>query len=139
MALVTEVGLGPGHIVLYGNPGPPPKKGHNPHFSAHVYCGQTAGWMPLGTKVGLGPGNIVLDADPTLSPKGHSPLSIFGLCLLWPNGWMDQDTTSFERRPRPRPHCITWGSVSTKKGIALPQFSATAEHLFTQCSRLNNR
>jgi len=38
------VGLVPGDIVLDGGPSPPPEKGHNPplpHFSAHVYCGQT--------------------------------------------------------------------------------------------------
>jgi len=53
-----------------------PKKGHNPHFSTYVYCGQTAGCikMTLGRKVCLGPGHIVLDGDPALSPeKGHSP------------------------------------------------------------------
>ena len=43
-----EVGFGPSHIVLYGDPTPPPQKkrgeGHSsPHFSAHVYCGQTIG------------------------------------------------------------------------------------------------
>jgi len=42
MPLGTEVGLGPGHIVLDGHPAPPPKSGTAPsHFSAHVYCGQT--------------------------------------------------------------------------------------------------
>jgi len=51
MALGMKVGLGPGHIVLDGDPGPLPKKGRSPQFLAHVYCGQTAGWikMPLGT------------------------------------------------------------------------------------------
>jgi len=41
----------------------PSKKGTAPHFSAHIYCGQTAGWikMPLGTEVDLGPGHTVLD------------------------------------------------------------------------------
>jgi len=41
------------------------------HFSAHVYCGQTAEWikMALGTEVGLGPGHIVLDGDPAPVPK----------------------------------------------------------------------
>jgi len=34
-------------------------------------------------------------------------------CLLWPNGWMDQDATWYEGRPRPRPHCITLGPSST--------------------------
>ena len=49
-------------------------KGHSPHFSAHVYCCQTAGWikMPVGTEVGLGPGDIVLDGDPAPPKKGHS-------------------------------------------------------------------
>ena len=53
LALGKEVGLGPGHIVLDGDPAPPPKKGTAPQFSVHVCCGQTAGWikMPLGTKV----------------------------------------------------------------------------------------
>ena len=63
-----KVGFGPGHIVLDGDLALP-KKGHSPHFLAHVYCGQTARWieMPIGTKVGLGPGNIVFDADPAFS------------------------------------------------------------------------
>ena len=36
---------------------PLPLKGHSPAILAHVYCGQTAGWikMPLGTEVGLSP------------------------------------------------------------------------------------
>jgi len=36
-----EVGLIPGHIVLDGDPAPPPRKGGHSsltHFSAHVYC-----------------------------------------------------------------------------------------------------
>ena len=55
-----------------------PKKGHSPQFSAHVRCGQTAGWikMPLGMGIGLGPGDLVLDGDPQ---KGHSPSANF-----WP-------------------------------------------------------
>jgi len=82
MPLGMEVGLGSGHIALHENPAPPPlKEGTAPQFSAHVCCGQTAGWikMPLGTMVGLGPGNIVLGADSASpqgaqTPKGHSPL-----------------------------------------------------------------
>ena len=37
----TEVDLGPGHIVLDGDPAPSPRKGLSspPLFSAHVYCG----------------------------------------------------------------------------------------------------
>jgi len=51
-----EVGLGPSHIVLDGDPAPLPQKGHSPPILAHDSCGQTAGWtkMPLGTELGLG-------------------------------------------------------------------------------------
>ena len=59
MSLGMEVGHGPGDFVLDGDPTPPPQKGGRaPKFSAHVYCGQTAGWMKLvlGTEVGLGQG-----------------------------------------------------------------------------------
>jgi len=49
-----------------------------------------AAWikMPLGTDVGRGV-DIVLDGD----PAGGAPPPIFGPCLLWSNGWMDQDGT----------------------------------------------
>jgi len=68
MPLGTEVGLGPDNILLDGDPAPlSPKKGTEPppQLSAHVYCGQTAGWikMALGMEVDLGPGHIVLDGD----------------------------------------------------------------------------
>ena len=146
MPLGTKVGLSPGDSVLDGDPASLPTKGvEPPQFSAHVYCGQTAGWikMPLGTTVGLGPGDTVLDDDP-LPTKGVEPppqlsadfycgqtagcikMSLgmevglspwdfvldgdpgplskneaeprsepptFGPCLLWPNGWMNQDGT----------------------------------------------
>ena len=96
MPLRSEVGLLPSDIVLDGDLAPPPKKGTAPHFSAHVYRGQTAGWikMPLGTKVGLGRGHIVLHGDPA-PPKQKRSTSppLFDPCLLWPNGWMDQDAT----------------------------------------------
>jgi len=42
MPLGTEVGLVPGDIVLDGDPAPATERGTAaPHFSAHVYCGQT--------------------------------------------------------------------------------------------------
>ena len=47
---------------------------------------------------------------------------IFSPCVLRPNGWMDQDATSYGGRPWPRRHCARWGpSSSTKKGTA-PNF-----------------
>jgi len=55
-----------------------------PKFSAHVHCGETAGWikMALSTEVGLGLRDIVLDGDPARAPlEGYSPL-IFGQCPM---------------------------------------------------------
>ena len=88
-------------IVLDGDPAPPLPKGHSPQFSAPVYCGQTAGRMktPLGREVGLGPGHIALDGDQAALPKGAQP-SVFGPCLLWPKGWMEQNAIWYGGRPR---------------------------------------
>jgi len=75
MKLGMQVGLGLGHIPLDGDPAPPPQSGRAPQFSAHICCGQTAGWikMALGMEVGLDPGHIVLRADPAPPKKGHRP------------------------------------------------------------------
>ena len=86
MKLGKEVGLGLGHIVLDGDPAPATQKGHSA-FSAHVCCGQTAGWSktPLGTEVGLDQGDILLDGTP-LPPKEGTQHPKLGPCLLWPSG-----------------------------------------------------
>jgi len=109
MKLGMQVGLGPGHIVLDGDPAPLPQRGTAPQFLAHICCGQMAAWikMSLGVELGLGPGDFVLDGDPAHpSPKGgvppFPPQKNFGRCLLWPNGWMDQDATWHESWPQSR-------------------------------------
>ena len=114
MKLGMRVGLGPGRIVLDGDRAPPSPKGHSPQFSAHICCDQRAAWikMPLGMEVGIGPGDFVLDGDAAPLPrKGRSP-QIFGACLLWPNGWMDQDATWYGGKPLPRRRCVRWGRSS---------------------------
>ena len=72
-------------------PVPLPKVGHSPQFSAHVYCGQTTGWitMPLGKEVGLGPRHIVVDGDPAPpTPKrGTAPISTH-ICCGRTAGWI---------------------------------------------------
>jgi len=76
MPLGVEVGLGPGHIVLDGDPALPPPQVQSPQFSVHICCGQMAGWikMPLGREIGLSPSDIVLDGDPApLAQKGAGP------------------------------------------------------------------
>jgi len=42
---------------------------------------------------------------------------------LWQNGWMDQDETWYGGRPRPRRHCLRWGTQLPIKR-AHPHFSA---------------
>ena len=60
-------------------------------FLAHFHCGQTAGY----TKYGARPqprGLCVRWGHSPLPKNGRSP-PIFGPCLSWPNGWIDQDGT----------------------------------------------
>ena len=108
-----------GHCVRLGPSSPSQKGDRAPQFLTHVYCGQTAAWikLPLGMEVGLGPGHIVLDGDPASPPQnmGHSP-PIAGPCLLWPNGWMNQDATWYDGRPRPGQHCVRCKPSSTSNG-----------------------
>ena len=79
-----EEGLGPGHIVLDGDPASPPPKGHSPQLSAQVCCGQTAGWikMPLGTEVGLGSGDTVLDGGPASPQKETQHPHFWPMCIV---------------------------------------------------------
>ena len=61
MKLGTQVGLGPGHILLDGDQAP----------SAHICYGEMAAWikMSLGMEVGLDAGDFVLDGDLLPLPK----------------------------------------------------------------------
>jgi len=91
------------HCAGWGHSSPPQKGGRASQFSAHLYCGQTAGCikMPLGMEVDLCPGDFVLDGDQAPYPKGAEPHPIFGPRLLWPNNCVDQDATWCGGRPRP--------------------------------------
>jgi len=143
--LGVKVGLGPGDIVLDGEPAPAPQKG-----------GTARQFRPMSIVAKRLDGSrchlvwsLGTSAQATLcqmgtqlpAKKGGGRAPIFGPCLLWPNGWMDQDATWYEGRPRPGPHCVTWGPSSPPKGGQPPNFrpmstvtegwpiSATAEHL----------
>ena len=58
------------HCVRW-EPSSPPKLAEPPNFSAHICCGQMAGWskMPLGMEEGLGLGDFVLDGDPAATSR----------------------------------------------------------------------
>jgi len=64
-----EVGLGPGHIVLDGDPAPPPK-GAQPLIFGPCQLWHTAGRikMPHPREVDLGLRHIVLDGEPAPLP-----------------------------------------------------------------------
>jgi len=83
MPLGMELGLGPGDFVRWGTRSPPQKGVGAPQFSAHVYCGQRAGWirMVLGIEIGLSPGDFVLDGGPAPPQKGRSPTPQFSAHL----------------------------------------------------------
>jgi len=59
-----------------------------------------------------------------LQKSGTAAPPLFGSCLLWPNGWMDQDSTWYGDKLRPRPRCDRWGPSSppTELGTAAPTF-----------------
>jgi len=61
---------------------PLPKGAQPPQFSAHICCGQMAGWikMPLGMEVGLSLGDFVLDGNPA-PPLNFRPMFIIVLLL----------------------------------------------------------
>ena len=72
--------------------------------------------MPHGMEVGIGSGHIVLAGVPVPAKKGSDSSPKLLARLLWPNGWIDQDATWYEGRPRLRPHCVRWGPSSGQVG-----------------------
>jgi len=93
-----------------------------------VHCGQTVGCikMKLGMEARPRPWPHCVRSGPSSpSPQKRRRPPIFGPCLLWPKGWMDQDATWHGGRSRPRPQCARGGpsSPSPKKGHS-PQFLA---------------
>jgi len=78
--------------------------------------------IPLGMEVGLAKATV-FEGDPAPpEKKGTAPNPVFDACLLWPNGWMDQDATWYGGKPRPRRRCVRWGRSSPLKGAQPPGF-----------------
>jgi len=136
MQLGREVGLGPSDIVLDGDPASHlQKKGaESPQFSAHVYCGQTAGWIKMahGMEVGLCPCHIVLDGDPPPAEKGTAP-PLFGPCLLWPrspiSATAEQPELLFKYYISIAMHCIGHeNEIQSCRSIAQSVYSFAATH-----------
>jgi len=111
--LGLRVGLGPGHIVLNGDPAPPSKKGGRvPHFwPMSIVAKRLDGsrWH-LARRWPRSRPHCARWGFSSPPKKGAPP--IFGPFLLWPNGWIDQDDTWHGGRLRPGPHCARWGPSS---------------------------
>jgi len=122
----------------------PPEKGHihpTQFLVAHVYCGQTAGWikMPLGTEVNLDPGDVVLDGVAAPPERAHPQFSVHVYCgqmARWMKTLLGTDVDL-------GPGHIVLGPSSPQKGHSSPPpffglcllwprspISATAELLF---------
>jgi len=120
-----EVGLGPSHIVLDGDPAPLPKKGTAPPRNFRPMSVVTKRLDGLsGTWYGGKPRprrHCVRWGPSYPQNRGHTHYHpVFGSCLLWPNGWMDEDATWYGSRPRPRPHCIRRDISSARNGHSSP-------------------
>ena len=104
MKLGTQIGLGPDHIVLDGDPAPLPQKGTPPLPIFGPYLLRPSGCMDQdATLYGVRPRprRLCLRWGPRypLPKSGRSPVPILGPFLLWPNGWIHQDATWYGGRP----------------------------------------
>jgi len=88
MKLGMQIGLGPGHIVLDGDPAPsPPRGGRSPTIFGPYLLWPNC-WMnqmPLGMEVRLGPGDLVFQLPPKkgggVPLPNFRPMSIVPKCL----------------------------------------------------------
>jgi len=71
MKLGMLLGVGPGHIVLAGDPAPLPIKGYNSRIFGQYLLRRNGCMikMSLGMELGLGPSDFVLDGDPVPLPE----------------------------------------------------------------------
>jgi len=121
--------------VRWGPSFPSPEGAQSPHFSAMSVVAKRPGglrWHLVWTKASV-QATLCSMGTQLLQNRGHTHHHpVFGPCLLWPNGWMDEDATWYESRPRPRPHCIRRGLCSPRKRYSNPLFSA---HVYCGHSR----
>jgi len=111
MKLDTVVALGPGHIVRRGPSSP--KRHTAPNFRPMSVVAKRLDGLRCHLLVQA----TLCYMGTQLPPKkGGTDLSpIIGPCLLWPNGWMHQDTTWYGGRPRCRRHVLD-GDPAPLKG-----------------------
>jgi len=105
-----------------------PQKGAKqlPRLSAHVYCGQRAGWikMPLCTDVGLGPSHIVLDGDPAAPLPERGTATPHFSADVYCGKQLDASRCHLIRElaSTHATYCVRWGAVPPPEGTAAPTF-----------------
>jgi len=124
MKLGKQVGLGPGHIVLDGDPAPPPQRGTAPNVRPIPVA---AKWMHgsrrhLLMEIGLGQGDSVLDGDPALPPhKGDRAPSKFSAHVYsGQTAGRIKMVLAIGGRPQSRRLCVRWGPSSPRKSAQPP-------------------
>jgi len=78
--------------------------------------------MPLGMEVASVQATLCSMWTQLPQKKGHThPHPIFGPCLLWPNGWMDEDAALIGTEVDLRPgHIVLDGVPAPAKGAQHP-------------------
>jgi len=130
MPLGTEVGLGPGNIVLDWDPAPPSKRAQQlPHWAHFSAPSSTFGPGLLWPNGWMNQDAIWYGGRPWRRPhcslpkkEAAEPLPFFGTCLLWPKSSMNQGVTWYRARPQPRRHCVRWGPIFSPEGAQPPIF-----------------
>jgi len=82
--------------------------------------------MPLGADVGHGSGDIFRWRSSSPTRKGAEQPTLFDPCVLWPNGWMDQDRLGTEVGLSP-------GDIVLDGDLAAPTERGTAAPIFGPC------
>ena len=127
------------HCVRWAPSSPSPKGAQLPNFRPNSAVAKRPDRLRLGaTWYGLprGPGDCVRWGPSYPRKRAHPPHPIFGPCLLWPNGWMDEDATWYGSTPQLRPRYVLDGVPAlSERGTAVPSsfrpmsIVATVAHL----------
>jgi len=148
--LGMRIGLGPGHIVLDGDPAsqlPLAQRGTAPQIFGPCLllpngwldeAGTWHGGRPQLRRLCVIPGDFVRPSLPS-QQRGQSTLPIFGPFLLCLNGWMHQDATRHGGRPQPRRVCVRWGPSPSQKGMEpLPNFKGLDSEFWNWTGSVGN-
>jgi len=126
MPLGTEVGHSVVDVVLDGDSALAPLKGNSPvpNFRPMSVVAKRLDGLRCHLVWRYGSAQATLYSMGAQVPreKGTAPHPIFGPCLLWQNGWIDQDMTWYGGKPRLRRRCVRWGRSSPPKRGTTPSF-----------------